>query len=63
MIMATQKIDGLTTDIRQLCISCANAVVAIAEKHNEDPRLVSEVFINAYSTINSKLGEFADDKE
>ena len=42
-------------DIRELCICSAKAVVVIAKRYNEDPRLVSRLFIDAYQKINDEI--------
>ena len=39
-------------DIRELCVCCAKSVVVIAKRYNEDPRLVSKLFIEVYKKIN-----------
>lgn len=42
-------------DIRELCICSAKAVTVIAGRYNEDPRLVSKLYIEVYKTINDML--------
>ena len=42
-------------DIRELCVCCAKAVVVISHRYNEDPRLVSELFHQAYRKINDDI--------
>ena len=42
-------------DIRELCICSAKAVSVIAKRYNEDPRLVSRLFIDVYQKINDAL--------
>lgn len=42
-------------DIRDLCICCAKSVVVISQRYNEDPRLVSKLFLEAYKEINDAV--------
>lgn len=44
-------------DIRELCSCCAKSVVVISEKYAEDPRLVSELFLEAYKLVQKGLEE------
>jgi len=47
--------DRMFDDIRELCVCCAKAVVVIAKRYNEDPRLVSKLFIEVYNKINDDV--------
>jgi len=47
--------DKMFEDIRELCICCAKSVVVISKRYNEDPRLVSKLFIEVYTKINDEL--------
>ena len=47
--------DKMFEDIRELCICCAKSVVVISKRYNEDPRLVSKLFIEVYTKINDDL--------
>ena len=47
--------DKMFDDIRELCICCAKSVVVISQRYNEDPRLVSQLFMDAYQRINDAL--------
>lgn len=40
-------------DIRELCTCCVKSVVLISEQYKEDPRLVSELFLEAYKKIHA----------
>lgn len=42
-------------DIRELCVCCAKSIVVIAKRHNQDPRLVSKLFIEIYKKINDEV--------
>lgn len=42
-------------DIRELCVCCAKAVVAISTKYNENPRLVNKLFIEVYTKISDEV--------
>lgn len=42
-------------DIQELCICCAKSVVVISQRYNEDPRLVSKLFIDVYKEINDAV--------
>ena len=41
----------LFEDIRELCIYCAKGIVIISQRHNENPRLVSRLFITVFNKI------------
>lgn len=45
----------LFTDIRELCICCARGIVVIANRYNENPRLVSKLFIKLFQEINDQV--------
>ena len=47
--------DKMFEDIRELCICCAKSVVVISQRYNEDPRLVSKLFLEAYKEINDAV--------
>jgi hypothetical protein len=47
--------DQMFQDIQELCICSAKAAVVIAKRYNEDPRLVSQLFMDAYQRINDAL--------
>lgn len=47
--------DRMFEDIRELCICCAKSVVIIAKRYNEDPRLVSKLFLEVYKEINDAV--------
>ena len=56
MIQTNKDFNGqLFEDIRDLCICCAKSVVVISQRYNEDPRLVSKLFIEAYKEINDAV--------
>ena len=42
-------------DIRELCICCAKSVVVISQRYNENPRLISKLFLEVYKKINDDL--------
>ena len=42
-------------DIKELCLCSAKAVIVIAKRYNEDPRLVSRLFIDVYQKINAEV--------
>lgn len=42
-------------DIRELCICCAKSIIVIANRHKQNPRLVSKLFIEVYKKINDDL--------
>jgi hypothetical protein len=42
-------------DIRELCICCAKSVVVISQRYNQDPRLISKLFLEVYKKINDDL--------
>lgn len=41
----------LFEDIRELCIYCAKGIVIISQRHNENPRLVSKLFLEVFKEI------------
>lgn len=45
----------LVSDIQDLCVCCAKAIVEISKKHNISPRIVSKFFIEVYQKINSDV--------
>lgn len=47
--------DKMFEDIRELCICCAKSVVVISKRYNEDPRLISKLFMEVYTKINDEL--------
>ena len=47
--------DKMFEDIRELCICCAKSVVVISKRYDEDPRLVSKLFIEIYKEINDAV--------
>ena len=61
MNFMNHKMDGpsreLFEDIQELCTCCARSVVVISQKHYEDPRLVSQLFLEAYQKINDDLNK------
>jgi len=42
-------------DIRELCICCAKSVVVISQRYNQNPRLISKLFLEVYKKINDDL--------
>lgn len=46
---------AMFNDIRELCTLCAKSVVIISKRYNEDPRLISKLFIEVYTKINEEL--------
>lgn len=50
-------------DIRELCVLCAKGIVVIAQEHNENPRLVSKLFIQIYQKINDDVESSLSDKK
>ena len=42
-------------DIQELCTCSAKAVIVIGKRYNEDPRLISKLFIELYQKINEEL--------
>lgn len=41
----------LFEDIRELCVCCAKGIVVISERHKENPKLVSKLFVEVFQTI------------
>lgn len=46
--------DQMFADIRELCVCCVNAVVVIAKRYNEDPLMVSNLFLDVYKSIDEE---------
>lgn len=45
----------LFEDIRELCVCCAKGIVIISQRHNENPRLVSKLFLEVFKEIVAKM--------
>lgn len=41
----------LFEDIRELCICCAQGIVVISKRYNENPQLVSKFFLEVFKEI------------
>ena len=44
-------------DIKNLCVCCAQSVVVISQRYNEDPRMISKLFLEVYQKIDSELDQ------
>lgn len=42
---------ALFEDVRQLCICNAKAISELSKKHNEDPRLITKLFLEIFKLI------------
>lgn len=47
--------DDLFNDVKELCMCCAKGIVAISNKHKENPKLVSRLFIDVFTKIVEQL--------
>lgn len=46
---------ALFEDIRELCVYCAKGIVIVSQRHNENPRLVSKLFLEVFKEIIAKM--------
>lgn len=55
--MNTKLNPNLFEDIRELCICCAQGIVVISKRYNEDPRVVSKFFLEVFKEILDRIDE------